>query len=116
MRPSIHIMLCPLTCQQRDKCIKVAKQYLEDGASVVVGRWFGNKTYAHIKSADCLIDNTNRDREARAHWVKIAKEFKIPIRCVLFTASAKLCEHNDSVRAYSSVVSMSLALREMEID
>lgn len=50
-------------------------------------------------------DNTNRDREARAHWVKVAREFKIPIRCILFTASARLCEHNDMVRAHNSNVS-----------
>ena len=35
----------------------------------------------------------------RAVWVNLAKKHSIPIRCVLFTASAKLCEHNDTVRA-----------------
>ncbi|KAL8808059.1 MAG: hypothetical protein Q9182_000337 [Xanthomendoza sp. 2 TL-2023] len=29
----------------------------------------------------------------------LAENFKVPIRCVHFTASAKLCEHNDTVRA-----------------
>lgn len=31
--------------------------------------------------------------------MNLAKKHSIPIRCVLFTASAKLCEHNDTVRA-----------------
>lgn len=36
--------------------------------------------------------------------MKLAKKFEIPIRCVLFTASAKLCEHNDTVRALNDIV------------
>ena len=67
----------------REKCIRAARQLLEAGNSVAV-------------------DNTNRDRDARAHWVQLAKHFSIPIRCVLFTASARLCEHNDVVRAHNS--------------
>ena len=31
--------------------------------------------------------------------MQLAQRFKIPIRCVYFTAPAKLCEHNDAVRA-----------------
>ncbi|PYH46094.1 putative DNA 3'-phosphatase Tpp1 [Aspergillus saccharolyticus JOP 1030-1] len=64
----------------RPKCIKVAKEHLAAGKSVVV-------------------DNTNADAETRAHWVEVAREFKIPIRCVYFTASPTLCRHNNAVRA-----------------
>ncbi len=32
-------------------------------------------------------------------WIELAKKLKIPIRCVYFSAPAKLCEHNDTVRA-----------------
>ncbi|KAI9373296.1 polynucleotide kinase 3 phosphatase-domain-containing protein [Aspergillus egyptiacus] len=64
----------------RPKCIKVAKEHLAAGRSVVV-------------------DNTNADPETRAHWVEVAKEFKIPIRCVYFSASPALCKHNNAVRA-----------------
>ncbi|KAF2490902.1 PNK3P-domain-containing protein [Lophium mytilinum] len=64
----------------RERCLKSASVFLEKGVSVVV-------------------DNTNADPETRSHWFKLAKQFKVPIRCVLFTASAKLCEHNDTVRA-----------------
>lgn len=69
----------------RERCLKVARGHLEQGLSVAV-------------------DNTNRDRQARAHWVKMAREFRVPIRCVYFTATARLCEHNDTVRAHNGSV------------
>ncbi|KAK4993064.1 DNA kinase/phosphatase Pnk1 [Elasticomyces elasticus] len=64
----------------RERCLKFASEHLSRGESVVV-------------------DNTNADAETRAQWVKLAKQFDVPIRCILFTAEAKLCEHNDTVRA-----------------
>ncbi|RAH72675.1 putative DNA 3'-phosphatase Tpp1 [Aspergillus aculeatinus CBS 121060] len=66
--------------KNRPKCIKVAKEHLAAGKSVVV-------------------DNTNADAETRAQWVAVAREFKVPIRCVYFTASPTLCRHNNAVRA-----------------
>lgn len=66
--------------KSRDKCIKVATQLVEDKQSVVV-------------------DNTNADKETRALWVKLGAKLNVPIRLVHFTAPAKLCEHNDTVRA-----------------
>ncbi|KAI4267184.1 MAG: hypothetical protein L6R38_008370 [Xanthoria sp. 2 TBL-2021] len=68
------------TLKTRDKCVKVASELLLEGTSVAV-------------------DNTNADRETRMVWVQLAQHFSIPIRCVHFTASAKLCQHNDAVRA-----------------
>ena len=68
------------TLKSRDKCLKVARDYLAEGDSVCV-------------------DNTNADTQTREHWIKVARDFKIPIRLVRFTAPARLCEHNDSVRA-----------------
>lgn len=44
-------------------------------------------------------DNTNADPETRAHWTSLAKDLKIPIRCVLFLASPELCKHNNAARA-----------------
>lgn len=44
-------------------------------------------------------DNTNADAQTREYWVQLANKLKVPIRCVLFTAPPKLCEHNDTVRA-----------------
>jgi bifunctional polynucleotide phosphatase/kinase len=64
----------------RDKCMKAATEFIQHGKSVVV-------------------DNTNADIETRAVWVGLARKLKVPTRLVHFTAPAKLCEHNDSVRA-----------------
>ncbi|KAF2467058.1 PNK3P-domain-containing protein [Lindgomyces ingoldianus] len=64
----------------RDKCLKTTAALVEEGTSVVV-------------------DNTNADIETRSHWTALAERLKVPIRCMLFTAPAKLCEHNDTVRA-----------------
>lgn len=50
-----------------------------------------------------LTDNTNADIDTRAHWIKLAASLNIPIRCVLFTSPAKLCEHNDTVRALGGI-------------
>jgi len=46
-----------------------------------------------------MTDNTNADIETRAYWIKVAREFNVPIRLVRFTASSRLAEHNDAVRA-----------------
>ncbi|KAL2828693.1 polynucleotide kinase 3'-phosphatase [Aspergillus cavernicola] len=64
----------------RPKCIKVAKEHLAAGRSVVV-------------------DNTNADPETRAQWIDAANEFTVPIRCVYFSAPPALCKHNNAVRA-----------------
>ncbi|KAF7156868.1 hypothetical protein CNMCM5623_000713 [Aspergillus felis] len=64
----------------RQKCIKVAKEFLAAGSSVVV-------------------DNTNADPNTRAEWVRVAKEFNVPIRCVHFTSPPELCKHNNAVRS-----------------
>ena len=66
--------------KSRDKCVKVAASFLTHGVSVAV-------------------DNTNADADTRAIWIQLAQTHKIPIRCAYFTAPAKLCEHNDTVRA-----------------
>lgn len=70
------------TLKTRARCIKVATQLLEDKTPVVV-------------------DNTNADVETRAAWLQLAERLKVPIRLVHFTAPAKLCEHNDTVRSLS---------------
>ncbi|KAL3494656.1 polynucleotide kinase 3 phosphatase-domain-containing protein [Aspergillus germanicus] len=66
--------------KSRPKCIKVAKEHLAAKRSVVV-------------------DNTNADQETRALWLDVAKEFKVPIRCVYFSATPAICKHNNAVRA-----------------
>ncbi|OJJ02937.1 hypothetical protein ASPVEDRAFT_42469 [Aspergillus versicolor CBS 583.65] len=64
----------------RPKCIKVAKEHLAAGKSVVV-------------------DNTNADVDTRSQWVDVAKEANVPIRCVYFSAPLEVCKHNNAVRA-----------------
>ena len=81
----------------RDKCMKVATQFIEDKKSVVV-------------------DNTNADIETRAAWIALAKKLKVPVQLVHFTASPKLCEHNDTVRALNGdLVSKSRRRNVVEI-
>ena len=50
-------------------------------------------------NSNYLADNTNADVETRAVWNRLAAKFGIPIRCVYFATPAKVCEHNDTVRA-----------------
>ncbi|KAJ5084375.1 hypothetical protein NUU61_008954 [Penicillium alfredii] len=66
--------------KSRPKCLKVAREHLEEKKSVAV-------------------DNTNADPEIRAHWTALAKELDVPIRCVQFISSPGLCQHNNAVRA-----------------
>jgi bifunctional polynucleotide phosphatase/kinase len=86
---------------QRQKCVKVAKEHLTAGTSVAVGKSDSRSANGvNLKDIDELLpDNTNADPETRAHWTELAKELKIPIRCIFFTAAPALCKHNDAVRA-----------------
>ncbi|KAI1587566.1 HisB Histidinol phosphatase [Pyrenophora tritici-repentis] len=68
------------TLKTREKCVKAATAFLQEGTSAV-------------------IDNTNADPDTRAVWITLAQKLNVPIRCVLFTAPPKLCEHNDAFRA-----------------
>jgi len=78
----------------REKCLKSASAFIEEGKSVVV-------------------DNTNADLETRSCWIALAKKLEVPIRCVLFTASSKVCEHNDIVRALNNGTVMNPEKRTM---
>jgi bifunctional polynucleotide phosphatase/kinase len=50
------------------------------------------------------LDNTNADADTRGKWIALATKHAVPIRCVLFTAPAAVCEHNDVVRALNREV------------
>ena len=63
-------------------------------SSVRTAPWQFILTYA-------ATDNTNADPETRAVWIALGQKHQVPIRCVHFTTPAKLCEHNDTVRALS---------------
>ncbi|KAM7198295.1 Polynucleotide kinase 3 phosphatase domain containing protein [Rhypophila sp. PSN 637] len=68
------------TLKSRDKCVQAAGDFLSEGVSIV-------------------IDNTNPDPTTREQWVKLARKFKVPIRCVWFKTPVRICEHNDMARA-----------------
>jgi len=50
------------------------------------------------------LDNTNADPETRGKWIQLARKLGVAIRCVYLTASPKLCEHNDTVRALNGAL------------
>lgn len=94
---------------KRERCLKVASELVAKGSSVAVGelRHAGAPGLYDFGILDRFLttpDNTNADPDTRIHWVKLAQRFNIPIRCVLFTASSKLGEHNDAVRALNGAL------------
>jgi bifunctional polynucleotide phosphatase/kinase len=64
------------TLKTPEKCMKVCKELLKAGKSVV-------------------IDNTNSTPDVRARYTVIAKEFKVPVRCFFFDVPKEVCMHND---------------------
>lgn len=64
----------------KDKCLKAAREHLEEGDSVAV-------------------DNTNADPETRGQWIELAQKHKVPIRCVWFKTPLSVAEHNNAVRS-----------------
>ncbi|RMD39303.1 hypothetical protein DV735_g5822, partial [Chaetothyriales sp. CBS 134920] len=78
--------------KSRDRCLRVARDFLAAGESVA-------------------IDNTNADVETRRHWIKLAQEFGIPIRCIRFTAPARLCEHNNVMNPEGRTMLPGIAFR-----
>ncbi|KAI9848171.1 MAG: hypothetical protein M1837_000845 [Sclerophora amabilis] len=83
--------------KSRDKCMKVAETFLMEGTSVA-------------------IDNTNADTEVRAKWIELSRKNKVPIHCVYLTASARLCEHNDAVRALNGELPPDLTNMSLSTD
>ncbi|WWC72602.1 polynucleotide kinase 3'-phosphatase [Kwoniella pini CBS 10737] len=64
----------------RDRCLRVAEGFLTEGKKVV-------------------IDNTNRNKETRAHWIRLSTKLKIPIRLFHFLCPIELAKHNNIYRA-----------------
>lgn len=65
------------------------------------GSYLSHSTTLGLKTDLKIKDNTNADPDTRAVWVQLAQTFGVPIRCLHFAAPAKLCQHNDTVRALS---------------
>jgi hypothetical protein len=114
------------TLKQREKCIKAAAVLLEQGTSVVVGKslscHFGTPLASGVHGQEkskltrgTRLDNTNADPATRAVWVNLAKETNVPIRCIHFTAGAKVCEHNDTVRALNRCPEVSRSARALPL-
>jgi bifunctional polynucleotide phosphatase/kinase len=69
------------TLKTPGQCKKVCRDSLKSGKSV-------------------YLDNTNISAKNRKVYIDIAKELKIPVRCVWFTASIELCKHLNKCRGY----------------
>jgi len=67
------------TLLTKAKCWQEARNQLRAGLSVV-------------------IDNTNPSREARQAYIDIAREFKVPVRCMVFKTDDKLAQHLNAFR------------------
>ncbi|KAJ4480431.1 polynucleotide kinase 3 phosphatase-domain-containing protein [Lentinula edodes] len=70
------------TLGTRPKCVAAVEKSLQEGTS-------------------CVVDNTNRDVQTRKYYVDVARKFKVPIRCFVFTGSMELAWHNNLYRAYN---------------
>lgn len=71
------------TLKTKEKCMKVARQALNEGKS-------------------CVIDNTNPDATTRARYTSIAEELKVPCRAFLFDIEKNICMHNNEQRKVNS--------------
>ncbi|KAH9901687.1 PNK3P-domain-containing protein [Cubamyces lactineus] len=80
--PAGYVHVNQDTLKTRDKCVKATEQALKEGRSVVV-------------------DNTNRDKATRKHYVTLAKKHEVSIRCIYFTGSVELAWHNNLYRAFN---------------
>ena len=86
---------------QRARCVKIASDFLAQGIAVAIGTSYCYFPCLVVRRRFWLIvtDNTNGDLETRAVWIRLSRNFGVPIRCVLLSAPPKLCEHNNTVRA-----------------
>ena len=67
------------TLKSKEKCLKVARASLESHKS-------------------CVIDNTNPRAETRAEYIKLAKEYNVPVRCFVFKIPKDMAFHLDTLR------------------
>lgn len=74
------------TLGSRQKCLKLVE-------AAVSG------TGPDAAPRSCVVDNTNRDRATRKHYIDLAQKLGVGIRCVYFSASWALCIHNNFYRA-----------------
>ncbi|KAI8983032.1 AAA domain-containing protein [Pilobolus umbonatus] len=58
---------------------------------------FNTKRFLDNKK-NVIIDRCNFDEQQRAVWINIAKEYNVPIDCVVFTTTLKECAERIKVR------------------
>jgi len=127
-QPAEYVHVNQDTLSTRSKCIKAAEAAINEGKSCVIGEPQPTEIGARDSSCSHLaVDNTNRDKETRAHYVRLAQKLKIPVRyvscslqkadgdssrvarCFLFEASKELAWHNNLYRAFNQPHSESLS-------
>lgn len=75
-----HVRVAQAELKSREKCVTACTEALKEGKSVV-------------------IDNQNRDKETRAAYVWIAKQFdNVPVRVVYLDVPKQLCSHLNRYR------------------
>ena len=62
------------TLKTLDKCLKVASEHLDTN-----------------KNKGIIVDNTNLDVNSREKWIKLAKKYSIPIRCICLKLPKEIC-------------------------
>ncbi|KAH3759203.1 DNA 3'phosphatase [Pelomyxa schiedti] len=77
--PKGYVIVNRDTLKTQDKCLQAAREALKRCASV-------------------CIDNTNPSASSREPYVKLAQEFGVSVRCLLFTTPIELAKHLNIVR------------------
>ncbi|KAJ3742004.1 polynucleotide kinase 3 phosphatase-domain-containing protein [Lentinula detonsa] len=111
----------PVIPDIRQREIVVLVGYPGVGKSTICQRYFVSRGYERInqdtlgtrpkcvaavekalqKDLSCVVDNTNRDVQTRKFYVDVARKFKVPIRCFVFSGSIELAWHNNLYRAFN---------------
>lgn len=82
-----------------------AEKYLETAGYIRVNRdilktWQKcvNLTQISLQSkSSVVVDNTNTDKESRARYINIAKQFHIPVRAFWMKTTLEHAKHNNTV-------------------
>lgn len=51
----------------------------------------------HFKILQVVVDNTNPEKKDRAEYIKLAKKFRLPVRCFKMTVTHQHALHNNKV-------------------
>ncbi|GAC94475.1 hypothetical protein PHSY_002047 [Pseudozyma hubeiensis SY62] len=79
--PASYVHVNQDTLRTREKCLRVVRDTVDAGQS-------------------CVVDNTNRDRATRKHYIDLARTLNARIRCIYFDVPKHVCVHNNHFRAH----------------